>query len=200
METTANKLSPAASVGKILFKVAGNIVFALFFILMTVLVFFLLQNRLAGGVPTVAGYQLYIVLGGSMSPAFEAGSIVFVHPVDASALRPGDIITYRDQEDSDTIVTHRVVAVYSEDPLSFTTRGDANDANDPQPVSAGNLIGRVSYSVPYLGYLFNFIKTKTGLLLLVIVPGILIIVSELRKLFSYATALEEKEKKGGIIG
>ncbi|MBT9147363.1 MAG: Signal peptidase I W [Syntrophomonadaceae bacterium] len=202
METTV-KISPAASLAKKIFRVAGKSISVFTLALIFVLVFFLLQSRLAGGVPAVAGYQIYIVLSGSMSPAFETGSIVLVRPLEASAIRPGEIITYRDPENQEMIVTHRVIAVNtaagSENPESFTTRGDANDAKDLLPVPAGNLLGRVSYTVPYLGFLFSFINTQDGILLFIIIPALLIIVLELRKLFSYATALE-KQKKGGVNG
>lgn len=200
METAAVKQSrPFGAVRKIA-RLAGNILFACAMALMAVLLFFLLQSRMAGGVPAAAGYQLYIVEGGSMSPAFEAGSIVLVRPLEPAEVRAGDIITYRDPdpEREGTIVTHRVMSVNRTEPLSFVTRGDANDADDPLPVPAGNLIGRVDYSVPYLGFLFNFVKTRTGILLLLIVPAVLIIVSELRKLMGYAQVLErEKQLKGG---
>lgn len=198
--TAVAKQSAAVSAGRKIARLLGQFLFACVMLLMAVLVFILLQSRLAGGTPAVAGYQLYIVLSGSMSPSFEAGSIVLVRPLDAAEVRAGDIITYRDPdpEKADTITTHRVVAVSPTEPLGFITRGDANDANDPLPVPGGSLIGRVDYSVPYLGYLFSFVRTRTGILLLVIVPAVLIIVSELRKLLGYAQVLEkEKQLKGG---
>lgn len=181
-------------------RLAGRVIFACLLLLMAALVFLLLQSRLSGGAPAVAGHQLYIVEGGSMSPTFEAGSIILVQPLSPSEVQAGDIITYRDPdpEKANLVTTHRVVAVSQAEPLLFTTRGDANDADDPLPVPAGNLIGRVSTSVPYLGYLFSFVRTRTGILLMIIVPALLIIASELRKLFSYAQALEkEKLRKGG---
>jgi len=189
---------PVTAARKIV-RFAGWVIFAGVMLLMAVLVFFLLQSRLAGGTPAVAGYQMYIVEGGSMSPAFGLGSIVLVRPLAPAAVQAGDIITYRDPdpERADTIVTHRVMEVLPTEPPSFITRGDANDADDPLPLSGGNLIGRVYYSVPYIGYLFSFVRTRTGILLLVIVPALLIIGSELRKLFGYAQALEkEKQVKG----
>lgn len=200
METAITKQSASVSAARKIARLAVNIIFACVLVLMAVLVFFLLQSRIAGGTPAVAGHQLYIVEGGSMSPTFELGSIVLVQPLEPTAVQTGDIITYRDPdpEREGTIVTHRVIAVKPTDPVSFATRGDANDADDPLPVPAANLIGRVTYSVPYLGYLFSFIKTERGILLLIIVPAVLIIASELRKLMRYAHALDkEKQLKGG---
>lgn len=198
MERDANSLSLPKATRKKIYKVAGKMVSVMMLTLMSVLVFFLLQSRITGGAPSIAGYQLYIVLSGSMSPSFETGSVVLIRPLAPSAVQVGDIITYRDAEDSEKIVTHRVMAVLPTEPLSFTTRGDANNANDLIPIPASNLLGRVNYSVPLLGYLLSFVRTGAGILLMVIVPALLIIVSELRRLISYAAAFE-KEKKGGAL-
>lgn len=195
----ARRSMPVTAARKIA-RLAGRFLFACLMMLLAALVFFLLQSRLTGGIPAVAGHQLYIVLSGSMSPAFEAGSIVLVRPLEPTAVQAGDIITYRDPdpEKANLITTHRVVAVNQTEPPSFITRGDANDADDPLPAPAGNLIGRVTYSVPYFGYLLSFVRTKTGILLLIIAPAVLVIVFELRKLFGYVQALEkEKQLKEG---
>jgi signal peptidase len=200
METAITKQPAPLSPARKIIRFAGNLFFGCVLVLMAVLVFFLLQSRLAGGTPAVAGHQLYIVEGGSMRPAFEVGSIILVQPLDPAEVRAGDIITYRepDPEKADLITTHRVMSVSQTEPPSFITRGDANDADDPLPVPAGNLIGRVDYSVPYLGFLFSFVRTEKGILLLIIVPAVLIIASELRKLMRYAHALDkEKQLKGG---
>lgn len=200
METAVAKQSGALTATRKVVRLAGQLLFVCIMLLMAVFVYFLLQNRMAGGVSAVAGYQMYIVEGGSMSPAFEAGSVVLVRPLEATALQVGDIITYRDPdpERAEIIVTHRVITVKPTDPVSFITRGDANDANDPLPLPAANLIGRVEFNVPYLGFIFSFVRTRMGIILLVIVPAVLIIATELRKLMGYAQALErEKQLEGG---
>jgi len=177
--------------------VISRMFLALIMILMVVLMFFVLQSRLGQSVPSAAGFQIYVVLGGSMSPVFEAGSIVLVQPLEASSISQGDIITYRDPGDGNIgiIVTHRVIEVLDTEPVSFVTRGDANDANDPIPVSAANLLGRVAYSIPFLGSLLSFTRTKTGLMVMVIVPAALIIFSELRKLLKCSQDLGKTKKK-----
>lgn len=167
--------------------VFGNIVFALLLLLMATLSFFLIQSRIAGGVPEVAGYQMYIVLSGSMSPEFDTGSLAFVRETDTAELRVGDIITFRSQADSDSLTTHRIVEILQNDTTRFVTRGDANNVNDPNPVPEENVVGRVEGSVPYVGYLLNFVQTRQGLILLIFVPGVLIIVYELGKIMKYLT-------------
>lgn len=179
---------------KMLINVAGNVVFALLLLTMVFLVFTMVQSRLRGGPPAVAGYQLYIVQGGSMSPAFEAGSLALLRPVDPANVAVGDIITYSSFGGGETLTTHRVMAVHGAgETLSFTTRGDANQVDDHLPVHPENIVGRVAYAVPYAGYVMNFGQSKTGIITLVFIPGVLIIVFELRNIFSLAAQWEEEK-------
>lgn len=184
------KKSPSG-IGKTL-NILGNVVFVLVLIAMAGMVFALVQSKLTGNPPAVAGYQIYIVKGGSMSPTFEAGSLAFLKPVEAESIVERDIITYWT---GDTLCTHRVVGVNRENgQLSFTTRGDANDVNDGTPVVPGSIVGKVSYTVPYAGFLMDFAQTKKGLITLVMIPGALIIGFELRNLFRYAAEAEAEKK------
>lgn len=75
-------------------SIGGNVLFFCLLAMMVALVFSLVQSRLRGGPPQVAGHQMYIVLSGSMSPAFEAGSLAFVQPVNPRNIGEGDIITF----------------------------------------------------------------------------------------------------------
>lgn len=167
------------------FRVIGNVVTALLLIVMLTLSFFLIQSRLSGGTPAIAGYQMYVVLSGSMNPSFDTGSLVFVKPTEPSAIAEGDIITFSSSSDATRLTTHRVVGINQNDSLSFVTRGDANNVNDPSPVPAENVVGRVTGSVPYIGYLFGFAQTRQGLILLIFIPGLFLIIMELRRLFKY---------------
>jgi len=176
--------------------IAGNLAFALMLMVMVTMVFYVVKAKLDGGVPSVAGYKLYTVLSGSMNPTFDTGSVIAVKNVDTNNIKVGDIITFRDPEDANRIVSHRVVEIKKENgSRSFVTKGDANDVRDTAPVPASSVIGRANYWVPYMGYLTEFARTKRGLLLLIVLPGALFIVSELRNLFKYAREYEEEEKR-----
>lgn len=180
------------------FSLFGNFVFVILLLMMATLSFFLIQSRITGGVPQVAGYQIYIVLSGSMAPEFDTGSLAFVREVEPEEVAGGDIITYRSQTGSDSLTTHRVIQIQRNDNISFITRGDANNFNDPNPVPAENVVGRVTGSVPYAGYLLNYVQTREGLILLIFVPGVLIIVYELSKIIKYMSQGEKgKDKSKG---
>jgi signal peptidase len=76
------------------------------------------------------------------------------------------------------LITHRINSV--ENGL-FVTKGDDNDRPDKHMVSKEEIVGKVIFSVPFFGYVFNFFKTKFGLSL-IIAGGLIIMFSEVRKL------------------
>lgn len=114
----------------------------------------------------VIGFTPYTVLSGSMEPTYHVGSIVYVKKVDPTTLRVGDPITFR--LTGNVIATHRIIEVHGEgtSDLGFRTQGDANDTVDGiTPASA--VIGKATFSIPYLGYLSNFLQQPKGLITVV---------------------------------
>lgn len=109
-------------------------------------------------IPRLLGWVPLTVQSGSMSPAIPVGSVVVVDPVgpDPSELEQievGDVVTFMPRPEDPTLVTHRVTAVGATtggDP-SFITRGDANEQDDADPVTATQLRGVVRYDVPWVG-------------------------------------------------
>lgn len=177
----------------------GNTLTALLLIVMVTMSFYLIQSRIGGGTPAIAGYKMYVVLSGSMSPAFNTGSLVFVKPTDPSAIAVGDIITFGSTDDASRLTTHRVVGTNWDNGLSFITRGDANNVNDPNPVPAENLVGRVTGSIPYIGYMLGYAQTRQGLILLIFIPGFLILLFELRRLFGYLVESKVEKLAASVV-
>ena len=172
------------TIGRKALRVAAKVLFSVMIIVMAVMAFFMVQSRLSGGVPSVAGYQIYVVLSGSMSPAFDTGSVVWLRSIEPEDVQVGDIITFSGRE-TQKFTTHRVVEIQTEGGLRFITRGDANNVDDPNPVLPRQLVGKVHGSLAYVGYVMGFAQTRQGLLFLVFIPGILIIGYELYNIYRY---------------
>jgi len=138
-------------------------------------------------VPAVIGAQYsFVVLSGSMSPAIDPGDVVIVGEVDPATVAEGDVITFV-RGDADAPVTHRVIGVEEAGSgLAFETMGDANREPDANPVPAANVIGAVVLTIPYIGYVVQAVNTTTGFVLLVVVPLVLFVASELWSLFRSA--------------
>ena len=138
------------------------------------------------------GLEPYVVLSGSMEPTYHVGSLIYVKDVDYKQLKVGDPITFLVSEN--TVVTHRIVEVLvdEEDPdtLRYFTKGDANDVADGTSVHYKNILGKPVFSIPYLGYLSNYIQNPPGMYVAIAAGALLILLVFLPDVFSD----EEKEK------
>jgi len=153
---------------------------ALRWIINLVFVCLLLGLALMLAAPRLWGLDFRAVASGSMEPTIPLGALVAVQPVDASTVQPGDVITFRSLESPGLVVTHRVVEVTgSPDSRAFRTKGDANDDVDMALVPAANVLGQALFRVPYAGYMAQFVRTRQGWLLLVVVPAVILVLMEL---------------------
>lgn len=153
----------------------------------------------AAAVPQVVGADgSYVVLSDSMSPAIDAGSIVFVGEVSPERIGAGDVLTYETRGADGEVrrVTHRVVEVVEDDGARrFRTKGDATETVDAELVAPSQVVGVVRFHVPYVGYVTSFAQSRLGVLALVVVPAALLVATEIRDL--YAAASEEPSDAGG---
>lgn len=143
------------------------------------------------------GLQPFVVLSGSMRPTYEVGSLIYVKDVDYKELKVGDPITYMISQD--TVVTHRIIEVLvdEEDPntLRYFTKGDANDVPDGVSVHYKNIIGKPVFSIPYLGYVSNYIQNPPGKYIAISGGAILILLVFLPDIFSDEDKKKKSEKK-----
>ena len=138
------------------------------------------------------GWHLNIVYGGSMEPAIEVGSLIVVKPVEPQAIEVNDVITYRASTESGIVTTHRVIGVMNNyGSPTFRTKGDANEDPDVNAVPAQNVVGRVRFSVPYVGYVMNSIRNPLAMSLLIGIPAMIIIGMELKNVWQ---AIAEKRR------
>ena len=144
----------------------------------------------------LAGLGVYTVLSGSMEPVYHTGSLIYVKDVDPAEIKEGQVITFMLSED--LIATHRVVEVVPDEEdaavIRFRTKGDANDAVDGSLVHYKNVIGTPIFSIPYLGYVANYIQNPPGTYIAIAVGAVLLILLFLPDLFSDE---KDKKRKGG---
>ncbi|MBR3786557.1 MAG: signal peptidase I [Firmicutes bacterium] len=108
------------------------------------------------------GWDVYVVLSGSMEPTYKTGAVLYVDDVDTSTLQAGDPVTY--VINGDVKVTHRIVEVVKQDGQTFyKTKGDANNVEDGGLVAESQVIGAPVFSIPYLGHLVTFIQGPAGI-------------------------------------
>jgi signal peptidase len=114
----------------------------------------------------------FVILSGSMEPTVSPGDVVIV---DASApIAVGDVITF---DDGNTVTTtHRVVGI---EDGQYITQGDANQYVDTERVAPGDVLGRVTLTIPLVGHVILWVNTPVGYVSLVLAPLVLLVVSEL---------------------
>jgi len=151
-------------------------------------------------IATNFGWSVDTVMSGSMETGISTGDIVVTRPVSADEIKVGDIITFHSPS-NEKLTTHRVTAIEKGTQLKFQTKGDANEDPDPYAVPAGNVVGRVCLKIPYFGYVSQLIKNPVGFMLTFCIPGIMLILMEIRKIgreLDNKKNAKEKEAEDGV--
>lgn len=126
-------------------------------------------------------FRTFVIQSGSMEPSIMTGDIVVVKSQEN--YQPTEVITFLDT--SNRVVTHRILEVAKQsDDLLYKTKGDANQSADPDLIPRKNIVGKVNLVVPKLGFAVAFAQSRYGILLFIVVPVVLIIYDELRKIFA----------------
>lgn len=175
-----------------IFKITVNIILAGLILLGIFVVFsFVPFPSLFGG--QARNYKVYTVQSGSMEPAIRTGSLIFVKPAEDYEI--GNIVT-RKTEDPKVTVTHRIVEKSEKNgEIFFETKGDANNAPDGEKILTGDIIGKMIWGLPFLGYAVSYAKTTQGLILLIIIPAVIIIYDEIGKIKKEFGEILEKRKR-----
>ena len=170
-------------------KKTWNIISTVLVVLVVLLALLLVGAR-------VFGLQVFTVLSGSMEPTYHTGSLIYVKKVDPYTIQSGQVITF--MLDENTIATHRVVGVVpdEEDPsvIRFRTKGDANENEDGGLVHYKNVVGTPVFTIPYLGFVANYIQHPPGMYIAIAAGAILLLLTFLPDIFASEEKTETEEK------
>lgn len=161
---------------------------------LTLMVFASERNN---GVATLLGFMPMSVESDSMSPTFKKGDLIIVKKIDdLYSLQKDDVITFYTIVDGARIVnTHRIVEVNEfENTRSFVTRGDNNSIDDDLPAYASDILGKwTGTKISGAGKIFDFLRTKKGFFICVLIPIAIFFIFELYKFIS--ALIEAKQIK-----
>ncbi|MEK7507800.1 MAG: signal peptidase I [Patescibacteria group bacterium] len=140
-------------------KVARAVISFGTYVLIIAIVVFGLPKFLAWSLNTP--YPMAAITSGSMWPVLKEGDLVFIQGVDRGELGVGDIIVYRNTDNSGFTI-HRIVKLEADE---LVTKGDANFTDDA-PVKYESVVGK-TYQVfgkyarlPYLGFVTVYATRK----------------------------------------
>ena len=120
-------------------------------------------------VPSLLGYPAVTVQGGSMGDSLPRGSVAITRWVPADEVEAGDVIVIKRADT--TAVIHRVVTIEEQDgAFVVETKGDTNPASDPGYTVLTGRVAVQTYTIPYVGYAADFLRTPLGWTLFVLLP------------------------------
>ena len=96
-------------------------------------------------------YSMISIGSGSMSPQIKKGDVVIYKKIDTSDMpQVGEILVFRKNQ---KIVVHRIIKQVDigNGQFIYYTKGDANDTPDGYPIEYKDIIGKVTFSIKYLG-------------------------------------------------
>ena len=132
--------------------------------------------------PTLLGYERYVIVSGSMEPTVPVGAVVYDEVVPVEDIETGDIITFVPPQEYgiDDPVTHRVIEISiagenTSEPGArlFQTKGDANEDPDAwKMVLDGPEQARYVRHIPYVGYVYMALHVRWVQVLLIGLPAL----------------------------
>lgn len=171
-----------------------NKTYKIFYFFFIIAIFIIGALLLATLFKTPGNYQVKIVKSGSMEPAIKTGSIVVIKP--SVEYKIGEIITFGKDDKRNVPTSHRIEAVRMvQGKMLYTTKGDANNSSDPKEISQNEIIGKVIFKLPYLGYVLDMAKTPVGFILLVAIPALVIVYDEVLKIWKEVKKMKRRNLK-----
>lgn len=144
-------------------------------VVMTVLVVVVAGLLFVDVGPRFLPYQALVVRSGSMTPTIPTGSLALYHKVEASQLKVGDVIVFREPDTTSTMITHRIYEIRTDaQGKYFVTKGDANRVPDDWRVPAVGTGWEEFWHVPVVGYILWGLETGWTRLLMIAVPALIL--------------------------
>ena len=117
------------------------------------------------------GVGYAVVVSESMVPKFHVNDMIVYSRQDTQEYKVGDIIVFTREEAGEKIlITHRIIGITES---GFITKGDANEVQDPKEAAFSDVVGKVRFSIPYLGVVTSFLRTPLGIALMALAAGLL---------------------------
>lgn len=120
------------------------------------------------------GWKVDGLRSGSMSPQLNTGDMVVTRPVSPQEIQVNDVIIFHSPNNKN-LISHRIVGVQENPSLVFQTKGDANKDRDPFTVPAADVVGKLAFRIPLLGYGVLVLQSPSGLLGFLVIPGIAVL-------------------------
>jgi signal peptidase len=159
---TTARPKTSRSAGRRTVRAVSTVVTVLVSMVAALAIVLAVAGRMSGGQATVFGHPVMSMISGSMTGTINTGDLFVddqLTATQARQLHPGQVITFREQPGSTTLITHRIVAVETiGGAVNYVTKGDANNAADATPRPASDVVGLYRFSIPRGAYVLAALR------------------------------------------
>lgn len=170
---------------KKILSVLSSILIILVVVLALVVSITSMTAKANGGVPDLFGHTVFSIRTDSMYPTIKSGDYIFGEKSDGADLKVDDVISFYTIIDNQRVInTHRIIEVINDEGIiSYRTQGDNNPDPDEALVAPGDVISVYNGTrVPFLGSAIDFLGTKLGFFIFIVLPVLIYTLYQVYKL------------------
>lgn len=187
---------------RLIVKIFNILLLSMISLFLICLMFYVISSKIAEKKEKTPLFGFYTIISPSMEPNINVYDVVLVKKTNINKLKKGDVITFYSTNNyfGDTPITHRIVNI--DDRTSIIVKGDHNEKADNEKVIPKNIIGKVILVIPSLGKLQFFLASKSGFIVAIIIPAIVIItydVYKIMKMIMLKNQMSKLKNKNGNI-
>lgn len=187
---------------RLIVKIFNILLLSMISLFLICLMFYVISSKIAEKKEKTPLFGFYTIISPSMEPNINVYDVVLVKKTNINKLKKGDVITFYSTNNyfGDTPITHRIANI--DDRTSIIVKGDHNEKADNEKVIPKNIIGKVILVIPSLGKLQFFLASKSGFIVAIIIPAIVIItydVYKIMKMIMLKNQMSKLKNKNGNI-
>lgn len=187
---------------RLIVKIFNILLLSMISLFLICLMFYVISSKIAEKKEKTPLFSFYTIISPSMEPNINVYDVVLVKKTNINKLKKGDVITFYSTNNyfGDTPITHRIANI--DDRTSIIVKGDHNEKADNEKVIPKNIIGKVILVIPSLGKLQFFLASKSGFIIAIIIPAIVIItydVYKIMKMIMLKNQMSKLKNKNGNI-
>lgn len=107
------------------------------------------------------GLTPYSIASDNMSPELKQGDLAYIAEVEPAGIEEGSVVAY--ELDSGSNITASRVLTNDREQKVLTVLGDMHPASRGTRVAYETVVGEIDLFIPYLGYVYDFIRTPKGI-------------------------------------
>lgn len=144
-------------------------------------------------------FGAYVIISPSMVPNINVQDAVVTMRVPTKKLKMYDVITFlsKDIDTHGVPITHRIVGLLDTEAgeLAFRTKGDNNKAEDRAIILQSEVLGKVFFRIPMLGYIRTFVTSQIGFIITIVLPLLSAGIMEISKMINKKNKNDKNSKQ-----